>query len=156
MGFSNVSKVRAIPTDATATYTFHDIMLPGAVAPVEITLRHAGEGTPGFNRAEWALAERARAKRKGWPETLSESATRERIAAMLELIARHCVVSWANVIEDDGAVSACKESNVVDFLAAVLKEPGGIEAIHAFIAFARDAANFRPVLDIDASALGKA
>ncbi len=151
MAFSRITKALAIPSGATATYTFFGLHSDLDTAPT-LTCRHAGDGTPSYKHARWRLFS-ARARQAG---ALTESKAAANMLENARLIADHCVVAWTGVIEDDGTVAPCSPEKVLEFLTAIIEADEG-DAIYAvFQAWVQDADNFRPAVIGNAVDLGKA
>lgn len=157
MAFGKITAALAIQSDATASYTFYAIPLLGpATAPVVITCRHAGDGTPAYKRASWRAANAARAQRAGLGKTLSEARTRAWAVDEAQLIADHAVVSWENVYEDGAKEpTPCTPDKVHEFLCSIIDATEGLALYVAFREWATDPTNFRPAEVGDGTELGK-
>jgi hypothetical protein len=154
MAFGKISQSLAIPVDAIAEYTFHQLRL-SPEGPPALRLRHAGDGTPSFKRAQWAAANAARSRNR--TSMISEARIKTSMLEEAKLIADHCVVSWSNVVEDETAEPApCTPEKVIEFLSAIIESHEGITTFAAFRAWAQDPDNFRPAPIGDAAELGKA
>lgn len=157
MAFGHIQKALAIPSDATASYTFYAVPPMGpAKAPPILTCRHAGDGTPAYKRASWNAANAARAQRAGLGKTMSEARTKAWAVDEARLIADHAIVSWENVY-DDGmtAPTPCTPDKVHEFLCSIIDATEGLALYVAFREWATDATNFRPAEVGDGIALGK-
>jgi len=152
MAFTKIGKDLAIPDGVTAVYVFHGLRLCEA-GPPSLLVRHAGDGTRGFKNASWHAANALRAR--GGNNSITEAKTRARCIEEAKLIADHCVVSWDNVVEDDGKPAPCTPAKVHEFLTAIIESDEGIGTYVAFRTWAQDADTFRPVPLGDATELGK-
>lgn len=149
MAFTKLTSALAIPTEATATYTFWQ--LPGSPT---LTCRHAGDGTRGYKTASWQVANTRRARSDH--KAISEERTEARALEEAKLIADHCVVSWTNVVEDGATDPAqCTPAKVFEFLTAIILADDGLTLYWDFRSWVQDADNFRPHQP-DLAALGKA
>lgn len=131
MAFKNLAKLRAA---GTARFTFDTLDL-GAGHPV-LEVRYGGKGTPGFRSDEVRLANQQRQR----GDKLTERGLEESFADDARLIAKHCVVAWSNVVEDDGAAALCTPAKVEEFLLALIESREDL--FLGFRRFVRDAENF--------------
>ena len=131
MAFTNLSKLRA---RGAARFTFDTLDL-GTGHPV-LEVRYGGKGTPGFRSDEVRLANQQRQR----GDKLTERGLDETFADDARLIARHCVVSWANVVEDDGTPAPCTPAKVEEFLLTLIEHREDL--FLGLRRFVRDAENF--------------
>lgn len=151
MAFGNISEQLAVPRNATTEWTFFEFSL-SAAGPPKLVCRHAGDGTPSFKRAQWHAANAERALRQS--TTISEAKTKQKLYEEAKRLAEHCVISWQNVVEQDGSVPACTPDKVHEFLCAVIDADNGISIYAAFRNWISEDANFRPI-NADGADLGK-
>lgn len=145
MGFtSRISKALAVPEGATARYVFDLMLEPGL--PVTLVCRHAGGGTPAYERAMFHALNANRVRVNG-DRTFSPERARSRHLEEAPLIADHCVVAWENVTDDDGQPMPCTPAGVLELLTAIINAPDGWKRYSEFSTWIGDAANFRPALD---------
>lgn len=142
MAFNKYRQQLAITPESTAKYTFRSI-----VGKPSVVVRHAGDGNPAY---ENALAKQRQA-RKDERGTLDEHEGRLLAARR---IADACVVSWDNVVEDDGSAAPCTPDKVFEFLSMIIDTPGALDVWRDFLEFVCPAETFRAPL-ADAAALGK-
>jgi hypothetical protein len=109
MAFKNLEKQRPA---ATRVFTFDT--LPDVP---ELVVRYGGKGTPGFRSDEVRLANANRHR----SDQLTESSLDATLAEDAKLIAKHCVISWKNVVEDDGKPAPCTPEKVEEFLLTLIE-----------------------------------
>lgn len=154
MAFGKISKALAVPVGATASYVFERLAPSPMGGFPTLTMRHVGDGTPGYKRASWHAANAARARSGG--TSISEAKTKQRALDDARLIAEHCTVSWSNVVEDDGQIAPCTPDKVFEFFTAIIEADDGLPVYTAFRAWASDADTFRASPQGDVVELGKA
>lgn len=144
MAFKNLEKARA---SGTATFTFDFIDL-GAGPPV-LEVRYGGKGTPGFRADAIKVANKQRGDR------LTERVLDEGLVDTAKLLAKHCVVSWKNVVEDDGTPAPCTPAKVEEFLLGLIEHADDL--FTDFSVFVRTRENFvdAPTSSGGGAALGK-
>ena len=151
MAFTKITKALRVPREATSVYVFSRIHLCAA-GPVAITVRHAGDGTPAFKSDWWRLRNTTRAR---GGNAISEAKSMQRFIEEAKLIAAHCIVSWENVVDDEGIASPCTPEKALELLTTIIEADEGITEFALFSAHAQDPDNFRPPQG-DAVELGKA
>jgi hypothetical protein len=128
MAFTHLKQAAPV---ATAGYTFSFLH-----NEPRLVVRFAGKGTPGFRSDEVKLANAHRTR----GERLTERAVDESLSDDAKLIAKHCVVSWERVLEDDGSTAPCTPAKVEEFLLALVEHREDL--FLEFRRFVRDAENF--------------
>lgn len=142
----------AIPTTATATYTF-----PFPRKPVTVVTRHIGDGNPAYKSAHFHASNSPTMLRR---QSANRWASEEERDAYwrddAKLVADTCFVSWDAVEVGATEVAPCTPEKVYEFLCAVLASLGGLNEYLAFRSYASDLNNYRRTpINTDAGALGK-
>lgn len=154
MAFGKIADHLAIPQSATAEYPFVEFRLIDA-GPPTLKCRHAGDGNRAFTRASWKAVNAMR-KSRASQQSVTDESVRESYRKDARLIADHCVVSWTNVVEDDGTVPACTPDKVYEFLCTAIDSHQGIKVYREFTMWIQDPDTFRATADLDTVAeLGK-
>ena len=116
--------------------------------PVVLVMKHAGE----TNRPYINAKRRVDSTLKSNSGPLQGARFRE---LLIPIFARHVIVGWENVVEDDGTTPPCTPEKIEEFLSFLASdEGGGADIVEFAMGFAFEANNFRDAPIGDARDLG--